>query len=142
MWLRPSCLMLAPPRNPLPRHRSDHRAPHRARPPSPLPCVGPRCPVQSRCFDVVVTLQPLDRDHLYVAKHGHRCFFATSLTTGSPDSDASFHTTPPANKLSHSHPPLRSHPSSIIVGKGPILLVTSIGDLVLPNDVLVAPHMI
>jgi hypothetical protein len=61
------------------------------------------------------------------------------------DSGASYHTTPTAGTLSRSHP-LSSHPSSIVVGNGSTLPVTSVGASVLPgpfclNDVLVAPHI-
>jgi hypothetical protein len=62
------------------------------------------------------------------------------------DSGASYHTTPTTGTLSRSHLPLPSHPSSIIVGNGSTLPVTSVGASVLPgpfylNDVLVAPHI-
>jgi hypothetical protein len=48
--------------------------------------------------------------------------------------------------LSRSHPPPPAHPTSIVVGNGSTLLVTSVGASVLPrplylNDVLVAPHI-
>jgi hypothetical protein len=57
------------------------------------------------------------------------------------DSGASFHTTPTTSSLFHSHPPHPSHPSSIVVGNGSTLPVTSVGASVLPrpfclNDVL------
>jgi small nuclear ribonucleoprotein (snRNP)-like protein len=62
------------------------------------------------------------------------------------DSGASFHTTPTTSSLLHSHPPHPSHPSSIVVGNGSTLPVTSVGASVLPgpfrlNDVLVAPGL-
>jgi hypothetical protein len=62
------------------------------------------------------------------------------------DSGASYHTTPTTGTLSRSHPPHFSHPSSIVVGNGSTLPVTSVGASVLPgpfylNDVLVAPHI-
>jgi hypothetical protein len=62
------------------------------------------------------------------------------------DSSASYHTTPTTGMLSRSHPPHSYHPSSIVVGNGYTLLVTSVGASVLPrpfylNDVLVAPHI-
>lgn len=62
------------------------------------------------------------------------------------DSGASYHTTSTAGTLSHSHSPLPSHPSSIIVGNDSILSVASLGDSILPglfhlNDILVAPHI-
>jgi hypothetical protein len=58
------------------------------------------------------------------------------------DSGASYHTTSNTGTLSHPHP---SHPSSIVVGNGSTLSVTSVGASVLPepfylNNVLVAPH--
>jgi hypothetical protein len=62
------------------------------------------------------------------------------------DSGASYHTTPTAGMLSCSHPPHSSHPTSIVVGNGSTLPITSVGASVLPgpfqlNDVLVAPHI-
>jgi small nuclear ribonucleoprotein (snRNP)-like protein len=41
------------------------------------------------------------------------------------DSGASFHTTPTTSSLLHSHPPHPSHPSSIVVGNGSTLPITS-----------------
>jgi hypothetical protein len=62
------------------------------------------------------------------------------------DSGASYHTTPIAGMLYHSHPPYSSHPTSIVVGNGSTLPITSVGASVLLgsfylNDVLVAPHI-
>jgi hypothetical protein len=62
------------------------------------------------------------------------------------DSGASYHTTPTTDMLSYSHPPPSSHPTSIVVGNGSTLPITSVGASVLPgpfylNDVLVAPHI-
>jgi hypothetical protein len=62
------------------------------------------------------------------------------------DSGGSYHTTPTTGMLSSSHPPHSSHPTSIVVGNGSTLPVTSIGAPVLAgrfylNDVLVAPHI-
>ncbi|WVZ52585.1 hypothetical protein U9M48_003633 [Paspalum notatum var. saurae] len=63
------------------------------------------------------------------------------------DSGASYHTTPTAGILSSVRPPPSSCPSSIMVGNGSCLPVTSVGDagnlgsFRLPN-VLVAPHMV
>jgi small nuclear ribonucleoprotein (snRNP)-like protein len=62
------------------------------------------------------------------------------------DFGASFHTTPTTSSLFHSHPPHPSHPSSIVVGNGSTLPVTSVGASVLLgpfclNDVLVAPGL-
>jgi transposase InsO family protein len=58
------------------------------------------------------------------------------------DSGASSHTTPTTGTLSRSHPPHSYHPSSIVVGNGSTLPVTSVlpGPFYL-NDVLVAPHI-
>ena len=63
------------------------------------------------------------------------------------DSGASFHTTPDAGILTSSHPPPPSCPSSIIVGNGSALPVTSVGDSVFPgsfrlHNVLVAPNIV
>jgi hypothetical protein len=63
------------------------------------------------------------------------------------DSGASYHTTPDAGILSSTSPPHPSLPSSIVVGNGSALPVTSVGDAVLPgpfrlSKVLVAPHII
>jgi hypothetical protein len=62
------------------------------------------------------------------------------------DSGASYHITPTTAMLSRSHPPPSTHPTSIVVGNGSTLPVTSVGASVLPgpfylNDVLVAPHI-
>jgi hypothetical protein len=62
------------------------------------------------------------------------------------DSGASYHTTPTTGMLSHSHQPPSTHPTSIVVGNGSTLPITSVGASVLPgpfylNDVLVAPHI-
>jgi hypothetical protein len=62
------------------------------------------------------------------------------------DSGASYHTTPTTCMLSHSHPPPSTHPTSIVVGNGSTLPVTSVGASVIPgpfylNNVLVAPHI-
>jgi hypothetical protein len=57
-----------------------------------------------------------------------------------------YHTTPTTGMLSRSHPPHSTQPTSIVVGNGSTLPVTSVGASVLPgpfylNDVLVAPHI-
>jgi hypothetical protein len=62
------------------------------------------------------------------------------------DSSASYHTTPTAGMLSRSHPPPSTHPTSIVVGNGSTLPVTSVCASVVPrpfylNDILVAPHI-
>jgi hypothetical protein len=63
------------------------------------------------------------------------------------DSDASNHTTSDASNLISVRPPTFTNPSSIIVGNGSALPVTSVGDLALPglfylNNVLVTPDII
>jgi hypothetical protein len=62
------------------------------------------------------------------------------------DFGASYDTTPTTGMLSHSYPPPSTHATSIVVGNGCTLLVTSVGASVLPgpfylNDILVAPHI-
>jgi hypothetical protein len=62
------------------------------------------------------------------------------------DSGASYHTTPTTCILSRSHPHPATRPTSIVVGNGSTLPVTSVGVSVLPgpfylNDVLVAPQI-
>jgi hypothetical protein len=61
--------------------------------------------------------------------------------------DATNHTTPHSSHISSPRPHSLDHPSSIVVGNGSILLVTSVGDSVLPgpfylNDVLLAPDLV
>jgi hypothetical protein len=63
------------------------------------------------------------------------------------NSGATHHTTPSVGNISISHPLNSKNPSSIIVGNGFSLPVTSIGDLVLPgplylNNILLAPDMV
>jgi hypothetical protein len=63
------------------------------------------------------------------------------------DSGASNHTTLDAGNLISVHPPTSIDPSSIVVGNGSNLLVTSVGDSTLPcmfylNNVLVTPDII
>jgi hypothetical protein len=63
------------------------------------------------------------------------------------DSTASNHTTSDAGNLTSFHPPHINDPSSIIVGNGSSLLVTSVGDMTLLdpfylNNVLVTPNII
>jgi hypothetical protein len=57
------------------------------------------------------------------------------------------HTPPHPGHISSPRPPSLAHPSSIVVGNGSILPVTSVGDSVLPgpfylNYVLVAPNLV
>jgi hypothetical protein len=57
------------------------------------------------------------------------------------DSNASYHTTPTAGMLSRSHPP-PTHPTSIVIGNGSTLPVTSVGASVLPGPFyLIGPHI-
>jgi hypothetical protein len=63
------------------------------------------------------------------------------------DSGVSYHTTPDAGIWSSTSPPHPSLPSSIVVGNGSALPVTSVGAAVLPGpfrltNVLVAPNII
>ena len=63
------------------------------------------------------------------------------------DSGASSHMTPDTGNISLFRPPCSTYPSSIIVGNGSTLPVTSTGHTILPgtfylNDVLVAPTII
>jgi hypothetical protein len=62
-------------------------------------------------------------------------------------SSASNHTTPDSGNISMFRPPTFAIPSSIIVGNASVLLVTLVGDSVLPgplylNNILVAPDII
>jgi hypothetical protein len=71
----------------------------------------------------------------------------TSVSDWVANSGASYHTTPDAGILSSTSPAHPSLPSSIIVGNGSALPVTSVGDAVLPGpfrltNVLVGPHII
>jgi hypothetical protein len=57
------------------------------------------------------------------------------------------HTTPLVDNISTLHPLVSSNPSSIIVGNGSSLPITSVGDSVVPgpfslNNILLAPNMI
>jgi hypothetical protein len=52
------------------------------------------------------------------------------------ESGASYHITPSVGMLSRSQPPYSSHPTSIVVGNGSTLPVTSVGASVLPWTVL------
>jgi hypothetical protein len=63
------------------------------------------------------------------------------------DFGASYHTSPDPNIVSQPHPRSPTFPSSIIVGNGSTLSITSVGDTVLPNplylnNILVAPNII
>jgi hypothetical protein len=70
-----------------------------------------------------------------------------ALTDWVADSGASNHATPDSGNISLFHPPNSNMPSSIIVGNGFILPVTSVGDSVLPgplylNNILIALDII
>jgi hypothetical protein len=63
------------------------------------------------------------------------------------ESDATNHTTPHFDHIFSPRSPSLAHPSSIVVGNGSVLPVTSVGDSVLPgpfylNDVLLAPDLV
>jgi hypothetical protein len=71
----------------------------------------------------------------------------TSVHDWVVDSGASHHTTPLADNISKPQPLNSSSPSSIIVGNGSSLLITSVGDSVLPglfhlNNILLAPDIV
>jgi hypothetical protein len=70
-----------------------------------------------------------------------------ALTDWVADSDASNHTTLDSGNISLFHLPNYNMPSSIVVGNGSVLPVTSIGDSVLLgplylNNILIAPDII
>jgi hypothetical protein len=70
-----------------------------------------------------------------------------AVTDWVADSGASNHTTSDADNLTSVHPPTFTNPSSIVVGIGSALSVTSVGDSALPssfylNNVLVTPDII
>jgi hypothetical protein len=63
------------------------------------------------------------------------------------DPGATHHTTPSVGNISTLRPMASSNPSSIVVGNGSSLPITSVGDLVLPgpfylNNILLAPDMV
>jgi hypothetical protein len=63
------------------------------------------------------------------------------------DSGVTYHTTPSVGNISTLHPLASSNPSSIIVGNGSSLLITSVGDSVLSgpfylNNILLAQDMV
>jgi hypothetical protein len=70
-----------------------------------------------------------------------------AVTDWVTDSGASSHTTSDAGNLTSVHPPTFTNPSSIVVGNGSALLVTSVGDSALLdpfylNNILVTPDII
>jgi hypothetical protein len=71
----------------------------------------------------------------------------TSVVDWVANSGATNHTTPHPGHISSPRPPSLVNPSSIVVGNGYALPVTSVGDSVLPkpfylNDVLLAPDLV
>jgi hypothetical protein len=71
----------------------------------------------------------------------------TSVQDWVVDSDASHHTTPSASNIFKPRPLNSSSPSSIVVGNGSSLSITSVGDSVLPgpfylNNILLAPDIV
>jgi hypothetical protein len=71
----------------------------------------------------------------------------TSVQDWVADSSATHHTTPSVGNISTLRPLASSNPSSIIVGNGSSLSITSVGDSVLPgpfylNNILLAPDMV
>jgi hypothetical protein len=71
----------------------------------------------------------------------------SAVTEWVTDSSASNHTTLDVGNLTSVHPPTSTDPSSIVVGNGSTLPVTSVGDSALPgpfylNNVLVTPDII
>jgi hypothetical protein len=73
--------------------------------------------------------------------------FPMLMTDWVADSGATNHTTPHLGHIFSLRPPSFAHPSSIIVGNGSVMSVTSVGNSMLPrpfylNDVLVAPDLV
>jgi hypothetical protein len=71
----------------------------------------------------------------------------TSVQDWVADSGATHHTTPSVGNISTLHHLASSNPSSIVVGNGSSLLITSVGDSILPgpfylNNILLAPDMV
>jgi hypothetical protein len=71
----------------------------------------------------------------------------TSVQDWVADSDATHHTTPSAGNISTLRPLASSNPSSIVVGNGSSLPITSVGDSILPrpfylNNILLASDMV
>jgi hypothetical protein len=71
----------------------------------------------------------------------------TSVQDWVADSGATHHTTPSVGNISNLRPLASSNPSSIIVGNGSSLPITSVGDLILLgpfylNNILLAPDMV
>jgi hypothetical protein len=71
----------------------------------------------------------------------------TSVQNWVADSSTTDHTSPSAGNIFALHPLASSNPSSIVVGNGSSLSITSVGDSVLPgpfylNNILLAPDMV
>jgi hypothetical protein len=71
----------------------------------------------------------------------------TSVWDWVVDSGVTHHTTLSVGNISSLHPLASSNPSSIIVGNGSSLPITSVGDSILPepfylNNILLAPDMV
>jgi hypothetical protein len=71
----------------------------------------------------------------------------TSVQDWVTDSGVTHHTTPSVGNISTLHPLASSNPSSIVVGNGSSLPITSVGDSVLHgpfylNNILLAPDMV
>jgi hypothetical protein len=71
----------------------------------------------------------------------------TSVQDWVANSDKTYHTTSSVGNISTFHPLNSSNPSSIIVGNGSSLPITSVGDSILPgpfylNNILLAPDMV
>jgi hypothetical protein len=72
---------------------------------------------------------------------------STSVQDWVADSGATYHTTPSVGHIFTPRPLNSSNPSSIIVGNGSSLPITTVGDSVLPgpsylNNILLAPDMV
>jgi transposase InsO family protein/small nuclear ribonucleoprotein (snRNP)-like protein len=114
----------------------------------PGPLIFPRAAIASLALEPVSSPSLPNAPSLALSAHTVPSPLPPPRTTTDwvVDSGASFHTTPTTNSLLHSHPPHPSHPTSIVVGNGSTLPVTSVGTSVLPgpfclNDVLVAPGL-
>jgi hypothetical protein len=71
----------------------------------------------------------------------------TSVQDWVADSGVTHHTTPSVGNISTLHPLASSNPSSIVVGNGSSLPITSVGDSILPgpfylNNILLTPDMV
>jgi hypothetical protein len=114
------------------------------------PLVFPRVVIASLAIEPSFPPSPpsnhISAPPLALSAHPTASPLSPSPTDWMVDSRASFHTTPTTSSLFHSHPPHPSHPSSIVIGNGSTLPITSVGASVLPgpfclNDVLVAPGL-